>query len=307
MISWTGNANGVSDKLWGLQSIQNTLWNAFIDNIKLNLWPMFKISWNLPAGKNWTLDFKAFRAFRSNGWADIEKIQLWSSDFAPLNFMQMVESAWQKESGMWSYISWGGWSIERTPAWIDLKFNQYKSKLTPITDSIDQMMWNIARSWIKMYLKFFTIEELEEKWIKVEKIFIKDDKWIEKFSTFTINWTDIKDIIDENNITFTYNSLDKITKENSRSLITTNLQYMFQYIPDKLNMDEIWNILSGQDFDTRQLFKQKKESYWNEKPKEFWWTNFPTNKPNTNEQRVENVWANVEEDIDLEEALQSII
>jgi hypothetical protein len=259
IISWTGNANWVSDKLWGLQDIQNTLWNAFIDNIKLNLWPMFKISWNIPAWKNGTLDFKSFKAFRSNGWADIEKIQLWVSDFAPLNFMQMVEWAGQKESWMWNYISWGTWSIERTSTWVDMKFNQYKSKLTPITDSIDQMMWNIARSWVKMYMQFFSIEELWEKWVNVVKEYKKDDKEKEVFNTFMVNKVDIRDILDENNITFTYNSLEKITKEWSRTTITTNLQYLVQYMPNKLNMDEIAKVLWGQDFDPAKLFKEETE------------------------------------------------
>ena len=259
IISGTGNSNGVSDKLGGLQDIQNTLWNAFIDNIKLNLWPMFKISGNIPAWKNGTLDFKAFRSFRSNGWADIEKIQLGSSDFAPLNFMQMVESAGLKESGMNNYVSWGGWTIERTSAGIDLKFNQYKSKLTPITDSIDQMMGDIARSWIKMYFKFFTIEELEEKGVMVTSEYEKDKAWKEVFKTFKINDVDIKDIIDENKITFTYNSLDKVTKENSRETIITNLQYMLQYIPGQMNMTEIWKILAWQDFDPLKLFVEPKE------------------------------------------------
>lgn len=267
LISWTGNANWVSDKLWGLQDIQNTLWNSFIDNIKLNLWPMFKISGSIPAGKNWTLDFKSFRAFRSNWWADIEKIQLWVSDFAPLNFMQMVEWAGQKESWMWNYISgWTG-SIERTSTWVDMKFNQYKSKLTPITDSIDQMMWNIARSWIKMYFQLFTIEELWNKNIEVIKEFKTDDKWNEVFKTFMVNGIDINDIIDENNITFTYNSLDKVTKEAARWTITTNLQYLLQYLPQRLNMDEIAKVLAWQDFDPENLFKEEQA----QPAQQMWW------------------------------------
>ena len=274
ILSGTGSANWTSDKLWGLQDIQNTLWNAFIDNIKLNLWPMFKISGNMPAGKNGTLDFKSFKTFRSNWWADIEKIQLWVTDFAPLNFMQMVEWAGQKESWMWNYISWWTGSIERTSTWVDMKFNQYKSKLTPITDSIDQMMWDIARSWIKMYFKFFSVEELWDKWIKVETVYKKNDKWVEIFDTFKINNIDINDILDENNISFTYNSLDKVTKESSRTAIITNLQYLIQYIPNKLNMDELWNILSWLDFDPLNLFK---EDWWQQAPA--WWNWFTPQAP----------------------------
>lgn len=162
LIPGTGNANGVADNLGGLQDINNMLWNAFLDNIKLNMGPMFKVSGNIPIGKNGTLDFKKFRAFRSNGSSDIEKIQLGVTDFAPINFMQVVQSFSEQRSGVSNYIMGGAGSIERVAGGIDMKFNQYKSKLTPITDSIDQMMGNIARSWVLMYLKFFTKEELLE-------------------------------------------------------------------------------------------------------------------------------------------------
>lgn len=57
-----------------------------------------------------------------------------------------------------------------------MKFNQYKSKLSPITDSIDQMMGNIARNWIFMILKFFTKEELASMDIIVEEVTKPDAK-----------------------------------------------------------------------------------------------------------------------------------
>jgi len=256
-VPWTWNANGIADKLTVLQDLQNTLWNAFIDNLKLNLWPMFKISGNLPMGKTGKLDFKAFKAFKTNGSQSIEKIQLWVSDFAPMNFMQMVEWTALKESWMNSYVTWGWWAIERTQAWVDVKFNQYKSKLTPLTDSIDQMMWNITRNWVLMLFKFYTKEELVKLNINVEEVFEKDKDWKDIFKTFNINGIDISTIIDENNISFTYSSLDKITMENSRDTIIMNLQYMLQYIPQQINMTEIWKILSWKTFSAEKLFKEE--------------------------------------------------
>ena len=265
IIPWTGNAVWAADKQLNLQQIQNTLWNAFIDNIKLNLGPMFKITGNLPMWKSWTIDFKAFRAFKTNWVWDIEKVQLWVSDFAPMNFMQMVETASQKETWMTNYVMWWWGAVERTQWWIDLKFNQYKSKLTPITDSIDQMMWNIARSWVMMYLKFFTMEELGKLGVQVEKVFEPNDEWRSIFKTITLNGIDIRDIVDETNITFTYNSLDKVTKENTRNLIMSNLQYLLQYSWWTLNMDEVSKIMAWLDFDPIKLFKSKSKQAFEEK------------------------------------------
>lgn len=47
-IPGTGNANGIADNIGGLQDINNSIWNAFLDNIKLVLGPMFKVTGNLP-------------------------------------------------------------------------------------------------------------------------------------------------------------------------------------------------------------------------------------------------------------------
>lgn len=302
-IPWTWNANWISDKLSVLQDLQNTLWNAFIDNIKLNLWPMFKISWNIPLWKNWTLDFRAFKAYKTNGSQDIEKIQMWVTDFAPMNFMQMVEWTSLKESWMNNYVTGWGWSIERTQAWVDVKFNQYKSKLTPLTDSLDQMMWNITRSWIIMLLKFFTKEELLKMDIKVEEVFIKDKKWNDVFDTLTINSIDIKTIIDENNISFTYNSLDKITMENSRDTIMMNLQYMLQYVPGQLNMPELWKAIAWKTFNPEKILlpasEQKKPFYWKEPydPNKY-------NNEESEEQPTEE--ADPNEDLSQDELLQEL-
>ena len=261
-IPGTGNANGVADDLGTLQDINDSLWNAFIDNMKLILGPMFAVSGNLPVGKNGTIDFKRFRAIRTNGTANLTKIQLWVTDFSPVNFMQMNEGLAEKRTATGNYITgWGG-AIERVSGGIDMKFNQYKSKLSPITDSIDQMMGNIGRNWIFMYLKFYTKEELIEREINVEEQFKN-----EKFDTFLINKIDIRSIIDEKNITFTYNSLDKLTKENSRKTIMESLPAMLQYTAWQVNMKELMKVLAWQDFDPDKIIKEEKAPWaygWNE-------------------------------------------
>ena len=138
-----------------------------------------------------------------------------------------------------------------------MKFNQYKSKLTPITDSIDQMMGNIARSWILMYFKFFTKPELMELGLDIQEVYEKNEKDQNKFVTFTVNGIDIKTIIDERNITFTYNSLSKLTKENSRAAIKESLMALLQYAGPKMNIDELVKVLTGADFDPDNITIKK--------------------------------------------------
>lgn len=294
ILPWTWNANWVGDKLQWLQKIQNTLWNASIDNIKLLLGPMFRVSGNVPLWKNGKINFSSFRAFKSNGQQDLEKIQMWVADFSSMNLMQIVDTAGQKETWMSNYVMWWGWAIERTQWGIDLKFNQYKSKLTPITDSIDQMMWNIARSWVTMYLKFFTKEELDKLWVKVDEVFETTKDWLTQFKTITLNWIDIRDIIDETNITFTYNSLDKVTKEAARENLMQNLQYLLQYAQRDLNMSEIIKVLAGQDFDPWKILKPQ--------------TQVEEEQPLLPEWQLEVQWTQpVEEEWDILSQLQNIV
>lgn len=254
-IPWTWNANGVADNLGWLQDIQASLWNAFIDNIKLILGPMFKISWNVPIGKDGTIDFRKFRAIKTTGQNDIEKIQLGVTDFAPINFMQMVQSVSEQRSGVNNYVMWGQWTIERVSGGIDMKYNQYKSKLTPITDSIDQIMGNTARAWIMYLFKFFTKEELAKLGVTIEEKI--DDKW--QFETILVNKNDIRDYLDERNITFTYNSLHRLTKENSRADIKEALPFILQYASDKINFEELIKVLTWQDFDPDAIVRKQED------------------------------------------------
>lgn len=245
-VPWTSNANGISDNLGWLQDIQNMLWNSFLDNIKLTLWPVFKVSWNLPIWKSWKLDFKSFKVFRTNWQSDIEKIPLWTTDFAPINFMQAVQTTAETRSWVNEYILWWQWRAERVAWGIDLIFNQYKSKLTPITDSIDQMMADISRSWILMYLEHFSEAELNKMDIKVEKIMDEKEKEV---VSFMINDKDVKDIINEKNISFRYNSLDKLQKENQRKTLQDVFQFIIQYAWDKVNIQELLKGIMWKDFD----------------------------------------------------------
>lgn len=124
-----------------------------------------------------------------------------------------------------------------------MKFNQYKSKLSPITDSIDQMMGNIARNWITMLFSFYTKEELATMDIVIAEKF-KEVAGKSIFDTITVNDIDIREIIDERKITFSYNSLDKLTKENSRKVIMEALPAMLQYTASQVNMQELIKVLA---------------------------------------------------------------
>lgn len=52
---------------------------------------MFEISGNTPMSKTGKLDFKAFKAIRSQGAGTVQRIQLGSDAYIPLQFMDKVQ------------------------------------------------------------------------------------------------------------------------------------------------------------------------------------------------------------------------
>lgn len=252
-IPWSNNSQWIWDSLAGLQNIINWMWNAFLDNIKLQLSDMYEVVWNSPFVRNWKIDFKKFWALKVNTPNSIRRLELWVKDFTPINSIQLLVEFAQQRSWVNQYILWGQGRAERVSWGIDIIINQYKSKLTPITDSINRMMTNISRSWIMMLLKYYTEEELAKKEIFIEKKY--DDKW--KFITINVNWKDIKDIIDEDKISFSFDALYKVEMENNRNILKEMFQYVLQYAQDKVNLAAYFKALLWQPFTMDEIIIDK--------------------------------------------------
>lgn len=141
--------------------------------------------------------------------------------------MDKVQAYGDLRVGTNNYVTGGAGAIERVELGITQKQNAYDQKLKPINDAMDQMGASITRSWLQMFLKFFTIEELGESGILIEKIY--DDK--NKFKTININGTDLKSILDERKINFSYTSMEKNKKSIIRETFITQLPALLQYAP----------------------------------------------------------------------------
>lgn len=258
IIPWTWNSQGIADKVWWLQYMLNGLWNAYLDNTKMLLSDMYEVVWNSPFVRNWKIDFKKFWAFRVNQHNSVRRMEMWVKEFSPLNYIQSWVEIWQQISWVNQYIMGWQWRAERVSGWVDLILNQYKSKLTPLTDSINQMMSDVARSWILTYLKYFTSSELLKLWINIENI--ENDKW--KQIWFKVNWIDIRDLLDEDNISFSFDALHKIELENKRAALKENFQYVLQYAQNKTNLPEYMKAILWFDFDIDKIFLDEWFKEW---------------------------------------------
>lgn len=74
--------------------------------------------------------------------------------------MDKVQAYGDLRVGTNNYVTGGAGAIERVELGITQKQNAYDQKLKPINDAMDQMGASITRSWLQMFLKFFTVEEL---------------------------------------------------------------------------------------------------------------------------------------------------
>lgn len=245
-IPWSWTSNWQIDNLAHLQSILNWVWNAFLDNIKMQMSGMFAVYGNVPwLSRDGKIKFEKFKWIKMTPDAEIKRLDFWLNDFSPLNVNQYVEWAVEKRAWVNGYLLWGQSKVERVSDSINLIHDQYKSKLTPIIDSVQMMMGKVSKAWVLIYLKYFTEEELNKLWLE----FGQDEEW-----KITVNDYLIEDIINDENISFKFNSLRNIEKEKKRWIIKEIFQsliQMKQMNPEQI--DELFNILLDDEFDLKKF------------------------------------------------------
>lgn len=240
-VPWAASSNGQIDNLAHLQDILNGIWNGFLDNMKMQLSGMFAIRGNVPAlQKDGKVRFERFKGIKMSPDSSIERIDLGLNDFSPLNVAQYMEGITEKRAGVNGYLLGGQSKVERVSDSINLIHDQYKSKLTPVIDSVQIMMGKVAKDWILMYLKYWN-----EKWLAdlgLEITIEKDDVLINSIS--------VKDIINDENVSFKFNSLRNIEKEKKRGIIKEIYMQLIQVKQfDGNQINELINVLIDEDFD----------------------------------------------------------
>lgn len=204
-VPGTSDSTGIASNVWDLQVTINTLQNIFLDGLKMDAAPMFEqIGWlNQMLGKKNTIEYSPYKIIPTNTAGSLKKIELGLGWFEPINANQFLE--WVAEKRIWvnEYITGGQGKVERVAGWVELIYNQYKSRLMPITDSINQVMSNIAKEYLIMFAQYFTKEELT-------KIGLEEEYTIEQ-------------IVNEENVTFTLTALALLEKEELFSHLLENM------------------------------------------------------------------------------------
>jgi len=220
-IPWTSDSTWVATNLGELQQITNTLYNIYLDNLKIQISPMFEqVGWlNQMLGKKNKIVYSPYKVIPTNTPWSLRKIELWVAGFEPINTIQFIEQFAEKRSGVNEYIMWGQGKVERIAGWVDLIFNQYKSKLMPLTNSINNSMWFIAKAMLMMYATNYTEQELKELWL------------VDKLDYFKF--------LNEKNVTFHLSSLSLLTEEEGIKNLTESLSLLWPYLqwPNGMNIN----------------------------------------------------------------------
>ena len=247
-IPWTSDSTGIASNIGDLQVMINTLQNIFLDWLKMNTSPMYEqVGWlNQMLGNKNKITYEPFKIIPTNtAWA-LKKIEMWLGGFEPVNAVQFLEGMAEKRVWVNEYIiGWQG-KVERVSGWVDLIFNQYKSKLMPVTNSVNQAMAWIAKAFLIMYAKYYTLDELTEMWLK-EK-------------------TSIPDLINEDGITFQLTSLALLEKEEGIKHLLDNLGAIGNFMggtgSPNVNSKELIKAILTKEVDIDSLMPDETQVPW---------------------------------------------
>lgn len=235
-IPWSWKSVWLSFILKPLVDASNAMLNMFFDSIKL---------WNTIIFKQQWLGKKESHVKLKQGmildW-DIARINLWWNDFAWFNGLQALQNIAQWTVWVPDMVIWWDSRVQRIAWAFDFAFSQYKSRLTPFTDSIDMAMSKIVKGWICQYLAYYTKDELEELFdIVIEK------KTKKGKVDYLIDWVSVTDILNENNISFKFDSMFNLKKDNMKKTAMDVFQLAQQYNNEKIDWVKLLKLLAWDD------------------------------------------------------------
>ena len=235
-IPWTGKSIWIPRIIKQLADSSNWLMNMFLDSLKLSNTLIFK-------KKNW-LPWKSER-IKIESWQvlswDLQRIDLWGGDFSWMNWIQALQGIAQ--STLWINQMIMGWDsrVQRIAWAFDFAFSQYKSRLTPYTDSIDIWMIKVIKWWISQYISMYDEDELFDLYgIVVKKI---KKKWV--ITDIELDDISIKQILNENNISFKFDSMYNLKKDANKKLAMDIFQLAQQYNNSKIDWQAFIKLLAG--------------------------------------------------------------
>lgn len=261
-IPWTSDSLWISSMNRDNQMVSNSLFNIYLDNLKMQIAPMFESVWwmNSFLGNKNKIEYSPYKVVPTNTPWSLRKVDLWIGWFEPVNAIQFMSTVSRERVGINEYVMWVQGKVERVAWWVDMLFNQFKSRLMPLTNSINTGMWRIAKIILLMYATYYKEAELQE-------LGLEDSLDIAKF-------------LDEKNVKFQLSSLNLLENEEKLEYLNANLMNLAWLRQDEtwaptINTQELVKALLTKEIDIdailtpKEIPQQQFNQWWF--PQQQWW------------------------------------
>lgn len=272
-IPWTSDSLWISSMNKDNQMVSNSLFNIYLDNLKMQIAPMFEsVGWlNSFLGNKNKIEYAPYKVVPTNTPWSLRKVDLWIWWFEPVNAIQFMSTVSRERVGINEYVMWVQWKVERIAWWVDMLFNQFKSRLMPLTNSINTWMGRIAKIILLMYATYYKESELKELWLE--------------------DTLDMVKFLDEKNVKFQLSSLNLLENEEKLEYLNNNLMNLAWLRQDEtwkptINIQELVKALLTKEIDTDAILTPKEMpaqqfnpqwwlSWWGWFPQQWWQAELP--------------------------------
>lgn len=144
--------HGIATSQEHIQQASDTIFNLFLDNMKLQVAPMFQKPRGgdaFGAGSN-VLSYEPFKIYETNSPDAIQRIQLGTPDVTGENVVDYLVSMGEKAEGLNSYAIGAQGKVERSATGVSALVQAFKSRLLPMVESMNVALSKIADVWSLM-------------------------------------------------------------------------------------------------------------------------------------------------------------
>ena len=152
-VPWLAYGIWLWTSLNDIQHVWDEILNLTVDNIKLQIAPMFQKmkGWDMFDKKsNNTLNYEPFGVVETNTPNAISRLDLGTPDFSWVQFMQFLMQLWEMSEWMNAYSMWAQNKVERSATWVSSLVQASKARLLPMTESLNLALSKIAEMWISL-------------------------------------------------------------------------------------------------------------------------------------------------------------
>jgi hypothetical protein len=227
--------HGIGTGLEGIQEVADTIYNMALDNIKLQVAPMFQKARGGDAFMDGEthLRFDPFKIVETNAPDALSRLDLGMPDFSGTQMVQNLMSMAEQSEGVNAYAQGAQGKVERSATGVSALVQAFKARLLPFVDSMNQALAEIAENLSGIAVAIFK-DEIEVK--------VSDPK----DGGVSFKKIKLEDLMPKYDVEFDAQALKTATREIRRAQLTQLMQTAAQSGVDPMtgeafiNMRALW-------------------------------------------------------------------